>query len=81
MVQTHEDSCEEGTTPHFTPQQIEKIRHDLKKFNICTIMSIFTGRINGWYGNCSASDRKAPQRVVRTGQYLTWAKLPAIQDL
>ena len=37
--------------------------------------------ITAWYGNCSASDRKALQRVVRTAQYITGAKLPAIQDL
>ena len=29
----------------------------------------------------SASDRKALQRVLRTAQYITGAKLPAIQDL
>ena len=34
-----------------------------------------------WYGNCSASNRKALQRVVRTVQYITGNKLPAIQDL
>ena len=34
-----------------------------------------------WYGNCLASDRKALQRIVRTAQYITGAKLPAIQDL
>ena len=37
--------------------------------------------ITAWYGNCSATDRKALQRVVRTAQYITGAKLPAIQDL
>ena len=41
----------------------------LKSFYSCTI------------GNCSASDRKALQRVVRMAQYITGAKLPAIQDL
>jgi hypothetical protein len=39
------------------------------------------GCITAWYGNCSASDRKALQRVVRMAQYITGAKLPAIQDL
>ena len=48
----------------------------LKRFYSCNIESILT-----WYGNCSASDRKALQRVVRTSQYITGAKLPAIQDL
>ena len=53
----------------------------LKSFYNCTIESILTGCITAWYGNCSASDRKALQRVVRTAQYITGAKLPAIQDL
>ena len=48
----------------------------LKRFYSCNIESI-----TGWYGNCSASDRKALQRVGRTAQYITGAKLPAIQDL
>ncbi|KAK6306925.1 hypothetical protein J4Q44_G00220730 [Coregonus suidteri] len=53
----------------------------LKKIYSCTIESILTGCITAWYGNCLASDRKALQRVVRTAQYITGAKLPAIQDL
>ena len=53
----------------------------LKRFYSCTIESILTGCITAWYCNCSASDRKALQRVVRTAQYITGAKLPAIQDL
>ena len=52
----------------------------LKKFYSCTIESS-TGCITTWYSNCSASDRKALQRVVRAAQYITGAKLPAIQDL
>uniref|UniRef100_A0A8C7I238 Reverse transcriptase domain-containing protein n=1 Tax=Oncorhynchus kisutch TaxID=8019 RepID=A0A8C7I238_ONCKI len=53
----------------------------LKRFYSCNIESILTGCVIAWYGNCSASDRKALQRVVRTAQYITEAKLPAIQDL
>ena len=53
----------------------------LKMFYSCTIESIMTGCITAWYGNCSASNRKALQRVVRTAQYINGAKLPAIQDL
>jgi hypothetical protein len=53
----------------------------LKRFYRCIIESILTGSITAWYGNCSASVRKALQRVVRTAQYITGAKLPAIQDL
>ena len=51
----------------------------LKRFYSCNIES--TGCITAWYNNCSSSDRKALQRVVRTAQYITEAKLPAIQDL
>ena len=53
----------------------------LKTFYSCNIESILTGCITAWYGNCSVLDRKALQRVVRTAQYITGAKLPAIQDL
>ena len=53
----------------------------LKKFYSCTIENILTACITTWYGNCSASDRKALQRVVCTSQYITGAKLPAIQNL
>ena len=53
----------------------------LKRFYSCNIESNLTGCITCWFGNCSASDRKALQRVVRTAQYITRAKLPAIQDL
>ena len=48
----------------------------LKRFYSCNIES--TGCITAWYSNCSASDRKALQRVVGTVQYITGAKLPAI---
>ena len=37
-----------------------------KMFYSCTIESILTGCITAWYGNCSASDCKSLQRVVRT---------------
>jgi hypothetical protein len=53
----------------------------LKRFYSCTIESILTGCITALCGNCSASDRKVPQRVVRTAQYITGAELSAIQDL
>ena len=53
----------------------------LKRFYSCTFESILTGCITAWYGNCSAFNRKALQRVVHTAQYITGAKLPAIQDL
>ena len=47
----------------------------------CTIESILTGCITAWNGNCLASDHNAQQSVVHMTQYITGAKLPAIQDL
>ena len=84
MVQTHQDSCEEGTTTPFPLRRLKRFGMGpqiLKKLYSCTIESILTGCITAWYGNCSASDRKALQRVVRTAQYIPGAELPAIQNL
>jgi hypothetical protein len=53
----------------------------LKRFYSSTIESILRGCITAWYGNCSASNSKALQRVMRTAQYITGAKLSAIHDL
>ena len=53
----------------------------LKRLYSCNNNSILRGCITAWYDNCSASDRKALQRAVCTAQYITRAKLPAIQDL
>uniref|UniRef100_A0A4W5JW70 Alkylated DNA repair protein AlkB homologue 8 N-terminal domain-containing protein n=1 Tax=Hucho hucho TaxID=62062 RepID=A0A4W5JW70_9TELE len=69
------------TTPSRRLKRFGMSPQILKKFYSCTIESILTGCITALYGNCSASDRKALQRVVRTAQYITGAKLPAIQDL
>uniref|UniRef100_A0A8K9Y653 Reverse transcriptase domain-containing protein n=1 Tax=Oncorhynchus mykiss TaxID=8022 RepID=A0A8K9Y653_ONCMY len=60
----------------------------LKKFGLspktlinlyrCTIESILSGCITSWYGNCSAHNCKALQRV-RSAQRITGGKLPALQ--
>jgi hypothetical protein len=82
MVQAHQGSCEEGTTMPIPRPETEKIWHGSSDPQSSTAppLRAYTGRINAWNGNCSASDRKAPQRVVRTAQYITRAKLPANQD-
>ena len=43
----------------------------LTNFYRCTIESILAGCITAWYGNCSALNRKALQRVVRSAQRIT----------
>ena len=83
MVQTHQDSREEGTTKPIPPQETEKIWHESSDPQKVLQLQHreHPGCITAWFGNCSASDRKALQRVVRTAHYITGAKLPAIQDL
>ena len=80
MVQTHQDIRKEDTTKPI-PKAFGMGPEILKRLYSCNIESILTGCITAWYGNCSASDRKALQRVVGTAQYITGAKLPVIQDL
>ena len=50
-----------------------------KRFNSCTIESMVA--LLPGMATAQASDRKALQRVVWTAQYITWARLSAIQDL
>ena len=49
-------------------------------FYRCTIESILSGCITAWYGNCTAHNHRALQRVVRSAQRITGGKLPAPQD-
>jgi hypothetical protein len=46
-----------------------------------SLKAFLTGCIVTWYGNCLASDRKVPQRVVCTAQYITGEELLDISDL
>ena len=34
-----------------------------------------------WYGSCTALNRKALQRVVKTAQNITRTELPSMEDL
>jgi hypothetical protein len=45
----------------------------LTNFYRCTIESILAGCITAWYVNCSALNRIALQRVVRSAQRITGA--------
>ncbi|KAJ8407061.1 hypothetical protein AAFF_G00287370 [Aldrovandia affinis] len=53
----------------------------LVNFYRCAIESILTNSIMAWYGNCTASDRKTLQRVVKTAQRITGSSLPAIKSI
>ncbi|XP_048873616.1 uncharacterized protein LOC125745137 [Brienomyrus brachyistius] len=53
----------------------------LGNFYRCAIESILTNCISAWYGNCTVTDRKALQRVVKTAQRIIGTPIPAIEDV
>ncbi|KAI4889747.1 hypothetical protein NFI96_019341, partial [Prochilodus magdalenae] len=46
-----------------------------------TIESILSSCITAWFGNCTASDCKSLQRVVRTAEKIIGVSLPTITDI
>ncbi len=53
----------------------------LRSFYTCTVESILTGCISAWFGNSTAGNRKALQRVVRTARHIVGGELPSLQDI
>ncbi|KAK3563918.1 hypothetical protein QTP86_004861 [Hemibagrus guttatus] len=46
-----------------------------------TIESILSSWITAWFGNCTVSDRKTLQRIVRTAEKIIGVSLPSIMDM
>ncbi|MCJ8729503.1 hypothetical protein PDJAM_G00107090 [Pangasius djambal] len=46
-----------------------------------TIESILCSCITAWFGNCTVSDRKTLQRIVRTAEKIIGVSLPSITDI
>ncbi|KAK3572948.1 hypothetical protein QTP86_010651 [Hemibagrus guttatus] len=46
-----------------------------------TIESILSSCITAWFGNCTVSDRKILQRIVRTAEKIIRVSLPSITDI
>ncbi len=53
----------------------------LRSFYTCTVESILTGCITVWFGNRTAGNRRALQRVVRTARHIVGGELPSLQDI
>ncbi len=53
----------------------------LRSFYTYTVESILTGCITAWFGNNTAGNRKALQRVVRTARHIVGGELPSLQDI
>ena len=52
----------------------------LTHFYRCKIVSILSGCITAWYGNCTALNGKALQRVVRSAQLITGGQTTCLHD-
>ncbi len=53
----------------------------LRSFYTCTVESILTGCITAWFGNSTAGNRRALQRVVRTARHIVGGEVPSLQDI
>ncbi len=53
----------------------------LRSFYTCTVESILTGCTTAWFGNSTAGNRKALQRVVRTARHIVGGELLSLQDI
>ncbi|XP_030230761.1 uncharacterized protein LOC115557234 [Gadus morhua] len=71
-----------GMTPGGTEEDCvwdpSRIKINLVNFYRSTIDSILTNCVTVWYVNCSASDRKPLQRVMKIAQRITASSLPSI---
>ncbi len=53
----------------------------LRSFYTCTVESILTGCITAWFGNSTAGNHRALQRVVRTARHIVGGELPSLQNI
>ncbi len=53
----------------------------LRSFYTCTVESILTSCITAWFGNSTAGNHKALQRVVQTARHIVGGELPSLQDI
>ncbi len=53
----------------------------LRSFYTCTVESILTGCITALFGNSTAGNRRALQRVVRTARHIVGGELPSLQNI
>ncbi|XP_055521600.1 uncharacterized protein LOC129715774 [Leucoraja erinacea] len=65
-------------------RQLRKFRVSLRIlqcFYAAAVESILSGNITIWFGNCSAKDKKALQRVVRSAERTMGTSLAPLQEL
>ncbi len=87
MGRSHRCSAEEGTSAPLLPETAEEVWNEPQHPQILLLLhveSILTGCITAWFGNSTAGNRKALQRVMRTARHIAGAyciMLPSLQDI
>ncbi len=88
MVRLHRCSAEEGTSAPLLSETAEEVWCEPQHPQIILHLHyILTGCITlvhpatAWFGNRTAGNRKALQRVVRTARHNVGGELPSLQDI
>ncbi len=84
MVHSHRCSAEEGTSAPLLPETAEEVWNEPQHPQILLHLhcgELLTGCITAWFGNSTAGNRKALQRVVRTARHIVGGELPSLQDI
>ena len=86
MGQPHNPGGEKGPTllRLYCLRRLKKFRvgpRILRAFYNSTIESILTSGTTAWFGSCTAVEKKALQRVVKTAQRVVGGELPPLQEI
>ncbi|KAK3554336.1 hypothetical protein QTP70_020800 [Hemibagrus guttatus] len=65
----------------FRRAQSDRSPLDIDGSNVVIIERILSSCITAWFGNCTVSDRKTLQRIVRTAEKIIGVSLPSITDI
>ncbi len=82
MVCSHRCSVEEGTSASLLPETAEEVWNEPQ--NPQVLLHLHCGEpgcITAWFGNSTAGNRRALQRVVRTARHIVGGELPSLQDI
>ncbi len=85
MVCSHRYSAEEGTSASLLPETAEEVWNEPQ--NPQVLLHLHCGEHpdrlyhTAWYGNSTAGNRRALQRVVRTARHIVGGELPSLQDI
>ncbi len=84
MVCSHRCSAEEGTSASLLPETAEEVWNEPQNPQVLLHLHCGeqqTGCITAWFGNSTAGNRRALQRVVRTARHIVGGELPSLQDI